>query len=88
MPDGANSLPSKESGSKEIAIKQGLAKVDLLSDSERTSRQNSTARFEEYKLDEAEEHDDLASMNGEVEVVRVRRKKKAGKDGKKRTHQG
>ena len=38
------------------------------------------ARFEEYKEDEADE----MPIGGEVEVVRVRRKKKGAKEGRKK----
>jgi hypothetical protein len=35
-------------------------------------------------VDEADEKVDLAPVGGEVEVVRVRRKKKGGKEGRKK----
>ena len=57
----------------------GLAGVDLRGEPPVTSRASS-ARFEEYQVDDRDERD-VPAARGEVEVVRVRRKKK-GKEGR------
>ncbi len=86
MPDGAQP-PSAANGTtphQSEPPKAGLAGVDLLGDPPPHSRTNSAARFEEYKMDEADEKADVAPVGGEVEVVRVRRKKKPGKEGRRK----
>lgn len=68
--------------------KTGLASIDLLVTPTISSRRSSTSRFEEYREDEAEERRGGSAIPGgtppiptpEVEVVRVKRKKKKAKD--------
>lgn len=84
MPDGAPGPSISQSTLQPESARAGLAGVDLLGDPPPTSRTNSSARYEEYKVDEADEKVDLAPVGGEVEVVRVRRKKKGGKEGRKK----
>jgi hypothetical protein len=72
----------------EAEITKGLAGIDLLSDNV-DSRPTSTTKFEEYKVGDDEPRrtdiaDEPVNVGGEIEVVKVKRKKK--KDGsKKRT---
>jgi hypothetical protein len=72
----------------ETEITKGLAGIDLLSDN-LDSRPTSTTKFEEYKAGDDEPRrtdiaDEPVNVGGEIEVVKVKRKKK--KDGsKKRT---
>lgn len=85
MPEDIN--PDQPSSQPVAAITSGLAGVDLLSDNT-DSRPTSTSRFEEYKAGDDEprrkDFDEPVNVGGEIEVVKVKRKKK--KDGsKKRT---
>jgi hypothetical protein len=81
MPEDAN--PSQPEAVEASAPTQGLAGVDLLSENT-TSRPIS--KFEEYKADEDEEprRIEMADepIRGEIEVVKVKRKKK--KEGSKK----
>ena len=85
MPEDANPDPANQ---PEAEIAKGLAGVDLRSDN-LDSRPTSTSKFEEYNVgDDEPRRTDLAdepvNVGGEIEVVKVKRKKK--KDGsKKRT---
>jgi hypothetical protein len=85
MPEDAN---PDQPNPPEAEITKGLAGVDLLSDNLDT-RPMSTSRFEEYKAGDDEPRrtdiaDEPVNVGGEIEVVKVKRKKK--KDGsKKRT---
>jgi hypothetical protein len=85
MPEDAN--PDQPT-QPEPEITKGLAGIDLLSDNV-DSRPTSTTKFEEYKAGDDEPRrtdiaDEPVNVGGEIEVVKVKRKKK--KDGsKKRT---
>ena len=80
MPDGISfSTPLPKELPSGLPPRAGLAAVDLLRDPPPTSRSSSMARYEEYKVDEADE----MPIGGDVEVVRVRRKKKGAKEGRK-----
>ena len=82
MPEDAQPATSLE---QPEGITKGLAGVDLLSDNA-DSRPTSTSKFEEYKADGDEEtrRTDMPDepVGGEIEVVKVKRKKK--KDGSKK----
>lgn len=85
MPDEAQSDPSKVEKATPAPTASGLAAVDLLSDSGSGTRP--TSRFEEYKVDDEDsrQHATEAAdvpIQGEIEVVKVKRKKK--KDGSKK----
>lgn len=87
MPADAKPPPLNGSATADPVVKSGLAAVDLTST--QPSRASSTARFDEYKLDEEEDSrstpqppTDVAAASGDIEVVRVKRKKK--KDGEKK----
>jgi hypothetical protein len=75
MPDGAEPTSAPSQPPDAIA-KKGLAAVDLL-DTTNGSKTVNSSRFEEYKMDEKEEvQGDIPAAVGDVEVVRVKRKKK------------
>lgn len=87
MPEGASSPPAAGDGKASTPPVAGLAAIDLLSDGNST---RPTSRFEEYKV----EGEDMAvtpeaapigdePVKGEIEVVKVKRKKKKD-SGKKR----
>ena len=86
MPEDA--APDQPKQQPEAEITKGLAGIDLLSDN-LDSRPTSTSKFEEYKAGDDEPRrtdmaDEPVNVGGEIEVVKVKRKKK--KDGsKKRT---
>jgi hypothetical protein len=81
MPEDAN--PNQPPVQPEQTIVQGLAGVDLLSD---IVDSRPTSKYEEYNADGDEEprRTDMADepVGGEIEVVKVKRKKK--KDGSKK----
>lgn len=85
MPEDA--APAQPNQSEAESTK-GLAGIDLLSDTV-DGRPTSTSKFEEYKAGDDEPRrtdiaDEPVNVGGEIEVVKVKRKKK--KDGsKKRT---
>jgi hypothetical protein len=81
MPDDAAiSNEPKETSS----TKQGLAAIDLLTDDTNT---RPTSRYEEYKADGDEEPRRIEPLDepvrGEIEVVKVKRKKKKDSSKKK-----
>jgi hypothetical protein len=73
-------VPPKESTPKA----NGLAGVDLLTDTHAASRTSNTGRFEEYKVEGEDEkfHADIPAVSEGIEVVKIKRKKK--KDGEKK----
>jgi hypothetical protein len=86
MPEDAD--PS-QSAQPETAISKGLAGVDLHADNV-DSRPTSTSKFEEYNAGDDDEPrriemaDEPVNVGGEIEVVKVKRKKKKD-SSKKRT---
>jgi hypothetical protein len=76
MPEDAQ-LPATATGPV-LPSRNGLAGVDLL-EAPTNTRSSSTSRFEEYKVDgDGLEGSvgDIAVPTGDIEVVRVKRKKK------------
>jgi hypothetical protein len=89
MPDEAQPVASSIERPTLSPAASGLAAVDLLSDSGSGTRP--TSRFEEYKEDDDDTRQPIIEaadepIKGEVEVVKVKRKKK--KDGSKKKTEG
>ena len=89
MPEEGQSDPSKVEKPTPSPATSGLAAIDLLSDSGSGTRP--TSRFEEYKVDDDDSRQFIPEaadvpVQGEIEVVKVKRKKK--KDGSKKKAEG
>lgn len=86
MPEG-DTAPAHPAPVDSSTSPSGLAGVDLLADAPST---RPTSRFEEYKVEDGETQSprEVADepVKGEIEVVKVKRKKK--KDGSKKRSEG
>ncbi|OCF61731.1 AP-3 complex subunit delta-1 [Kwoniella mangroviensis CBS 10435] len=95
LPEGSTSTNVQQNSEKENdnvdQASEGLAGIDLTSNTS-TSNRGSSSRFEEYKEadeDESRRNDDLAATpTAEIEVVKVKRKKKGDKKKKDKGVEG